>query len=258
MTRALAVIPARWGATRFPGKPLALLWGRPLIQHVWERARAVPGVDALVIATDDDRIEQAARGFGADVERTASTHASGTDRVAEVARRRPEFGIVVNLQGDEPELDSAAVGGLIAALRAGEAPMGTLAHAEADARALAAEDVVKVAVDGRGRALYFTRQAPRTGEPVLRHVGVYAFTRDTLLAFASWPPSDDERRERLEQLRALAHGVSILVATCAAAATGVDTPEQLAMLEARGSRTHDPTGQRGAATPPLVPRDITS
>src|SRR5262249_54964423 len=114
----LGVIPARYGATRFPGKPLAPLWGKPLLQHVWERAREIGGVDQLVIATDDDRIEAAARGFGAEVERTSPECASGTDRTAEVARRSPEAAIVLNLQGDEPELDPAGVAHLIEGMRA--------------------------------------------------------------------------------------------------------------------------------------------
>jgi 3-deoxy-manno-octulosonate cytidylyltransferase (CMP-KDO synthetase) len=208
-----------------------------MLQHVWERARAIPGTDALVIATDDDRIEQAARGFGAVVERTSAAYESGTDRVAEVARRMPDHDLVVNLQGDEPELDAAAVGRLIAVMRAPDAPrMGTLAHPEPDTRVLAAPDVVKVAVDGDGFALYFTRRPPRAGERVLRHVGVYAFTRETLLAFASWPPTEGERRERLEQLRALERGIRIRVVQCAGGGSGIDTPEQLAALEARGPR----------------------
>ncbi|TMQ55366.1 MAG: hypothetical protein E6K72_06490, partial [Candidatus Eisenbacteria bacterium] len=119
MTRAtLAVIPARHGAVRFPGKPLARLWGKPMLQHVWERACAARGIDRLVIATDDERIARVAREFGADVEMTSLACASGTDRVAEVARRHPECAIVLNLQGDEPELDSEAVSALVAGMRA--------------------------------------------------------------------------------------------------------------------------------------------
>lgn len=235
MSRALGVIPARYGAVRFPGKPLAMLWGRPLVQHVWERARRVAGLDALVIATDDDRIERAARGFGAEVARTSEACASGTDRTAEVARQRPEFAWIVNLQGDEPELDVDAVARLLATMRREpDVRMGTLAHHEHDAAALQSEHVVKVAVDEAGFALYFTRRAPEAGERPLRHVGVYAFTRDTLLAFAGWPPADDERRERLEQLRAMAHGVRIRVIEGAGLSVGIDTPGQLEALEARG------------------------
>jgi len=240
MTRVLAVIPARYGATRFPGKPLATLWGKPMLEHVWRRASAAPGIDALVIATDDERIASVAGGFGAEIEMTPSGLASGTDRVAEVARRRPSFTIVLNLQGDEPELDSHAVGRLVAAMREDAAiRMATLAHQEQEPSALAAEDVVKVVVDDFGRALYFSRADIARGShggPALRHVGVYGFRRDLLLEFASWAPGELERAERLEQLRALERGVDIKVITGARAFAGVDTPEQLAALERRGPR----------------------
>lgn len=236
----LGVIPARFGASRFPGKPLAPLWGKPMLQHVWERAREVEGFDALVVATEDDRIERAARDFGAEVERTSPECPSGTDRAAEVARRRPEFAIVVNLQGDEPELDPEGVERLIAAMRADRSiRMATLAHEEPDARALASPDVVKVAVDGSGDAVYFTRldreRDPRHGRR-LRHVGVYAYAREFLLEFATWPPGILELGERLEQLRALERGVKIRVLETSAGSTGIDTPEQLAALERRGPR----------------------
>jgi len=248
----LAVIPARYGASRFPGKPLALLWGKPMIQHVWEQARAARGIDRLVIATDDERIAGAARGFGAEVEMTSADCASGTDRAAEVARRHPEFGIVLNLQGDEPELDPEAVSALVAGMRAEPGVrMATLAHREGDARALAAAEVVKVAVDAQGWALYFSRKpaTPGAGSP-LRHVGVYGFARDFLLEFASWPPGAREKAERLEQLRALERGVSIRVYEAARAFAGVDTPAQLAALEQRGPR------DRAVRTPPAAKRAL--
>lgn len=238
----LAVIPARYGATRFPGKPLQTLWGKPMLQHVWERAHAAPGIDRLVIATDDARIAAAAGGFGADVEMTAPTHESGTDRVAEVARRAPEFDLVLNLQGDEPELDGEAVGKMVAAMRHdANVRMATLAHMEEEPRALAAEDVVKVVVDSEGWALYFSRAdvaAGSRGGPALRHVGVYGFRRDLLLEFTSWPPTALERAERLEQLRALEHGIRIKVIMGARGFAGVDTPAQLAILERRGPAQH--------------------
>jgi 3-deoxy-manno-octulosonate cytidylyltransferase (CMP-KDO synthetase) len=238
MTGVLGVIPARYGASRFPGKPLATLWGKPMLQHVWEHARAATGLNALVIATDDERIAIAARGFGAEVAMTSPAHSSGTDRVAEVAGRRAEFDIVLNLQGDEPELDSAAVSALVAAMREDATiAMATLAHREAEPRALAAEDVVKVVVDASGFALYFSRAdvaAGSRGGPALRHVGVYGFRRSFLLEFAGWPEGVLERAERLEQLRALERGVRIKVIQGARAFAGVDTPEQLAALEERG------------------------
>jgi 3-deoxy-manno-octulosonate cytidylyltransferase (CMP-KDO synthetase) len=236
---SLAVIPARYGASRFPGKPLATLWGKPLIRHVWERARRIENVGELVIATDDPRIADAARAFDAIVEMTSPECASGTDRVAEVAGRRPEHPIVVNLQGDEPELDPEAVARMIAGLESDPAlEMATLAHAEDDRRILEGEHVVKVRVDDRGEALYFTRKLP-SGESgsghVLRHIGVYGFRREALLRFAAWPPGVAERAERLEQLRALEHGMRIQVFLARGSWSGVDTPEQLEALERRGA-----------------------
>jgi len=234
----LGVIPARYGASRFPGKPLATLWGRPMLQHVWERARAARGLDELVVATDDERIASAARSFGATVEMTSPDCASGTDRVAEVARRRPGAGIVLNLQGDEPELETAAVTRLVEAMRGDESvEMGTVAHREPDRAVLASEDVVKVVVDAAGFALYFSRAdiaGGSRGGPALRHAGVYAFRRELLLQFASWPPGRLEQAERLEQLRALERGVRIKVVLGEQPFAGVDTPAQLAALEKRG------------------------
>ncbi len=236
----LAVIPARFAATRFPGKPLALLWGKPMLQHVWERARAARGLDELLIATDDERIATAARGFGARVELTSSGCASGTDRVAEVSRRRPGAGLVLNLQGDEPELETDAVSRLVEVMR-GDASlrMGTIAHHEPDTALLARPEVVKVVVDAAGFALYFSRADLAEGSrggPALRHAGVYAFRRDLLLEFASWQPGGLEQAERLEQLRALERGVRIKVVLGERPFAGVDTPEQLQTLERRGPR----------------------
>jgi 3-deoxy-manno-octulosonate cytidylyltransferase (CMP-KDO synthetase) len=234
----LGVIPARYGASRFPGKPLALLWGRPMLQHVWERARAARGIDELVIATDDDRIASAANSWGADVEITSETCASGTDRVAEVAQHRPQAAIVLNLQGDEPELETSAVTRLVETMRADESiAMGTVAHHEPDLAAMASENVVKVVLDDHGFALYFSRAdlaGAARGGPALRHAGVYAFRRALLLDFASWPPSKLELAERLEQLRAVERGVRIKVVLGDHPFAGVDTPEQLAALERRG------------------------
>lgn len=236
----LAVIPARFAATRFPGKPLAVLWGKPMLQHVWERARAARGLDELLIATDDERIATAARGFGAAVELTSSDCASGTDRVAEVARRRPQAGLVLNLQGDEPELETEAVSRLVEVMR-GDASlrMGTIAHHEPDAALLARQEVVKVVVDAASFALYFSRADLAEGSqggPALRHAGVYAFRRDLLLEFAAWPPGGLEQAERLEQLRAVERGVRIKVVLGEHPFAGVDTPEQMQTLERRGPR----------------------
>jgi 3-deoxy-manno-octulosonate cytidylyltransferase (CMP-KDO synthetase) len=232
------VIPARYGASRFPGKPLAILWGKPMLQHVWERARAAMGIDELVVATDDTRIASTARGWGAAVEMTSPDCASGTDRVAEVARSRPQAQVILNLQGDEPELETGAVTRLVATMRADDTiAMGTIAHREPDLAAMASENVVKVVLDEHGFALYFSRAdlaGASHGGPALRHAGVYAFRRELLLQFASWPPGKLELAERLEQLRAVERGVRIKVVLGERPFAGVDTPEQLAALERRG------------------------
>ena len=236
----LGVIPSRFAAQRFPGKPLAKLWGKPMLQHVWERARAVSGLDELVIATDDERIAKAALGWGATVEMTSASCTSGTDRVAEVARSRPGAAIVLNLQGDEPELDSAAVTQLVAGMRAEPSVrMATLAHVEESPAQLTSADVVKLVMSDDGYALYFSRADIASGSrggPALRHVGVYGFRRAFLLEFAGWPPGALELAERLEQLRVVERGVRIRVYTGTRPFSGVDTPEQMAALEARGPR----------------------
>jgi 3-deoxy-manno-octulosonate cytidylyltransferase (CMP-KDO synthetase) len=236
----LGVIPARYGASRFPGKPLIPLWGKPMLRHVWERARAARGIDELVIATDDDRIASAARSWGAAVEMTSSACTSGTDRVAEVAKRHASAQIILNLQGDEPELETSAVSALIEVMRSdANIRMGTIAHHEPDVRVLASPDVVKVVLDADGFALYFSRADIANasgGGPALRHAGVYAFRRDLLLEFAAWPPGKLEQAERLEQLRAVERGVRIRVVLGEHPFTGVDTPEQMAALEMRGPR----------------------
>lgn len=209
-----------------------------MLQHVWERARAAMGIDELVVATDDTRIASTARGWGAAVEMTSPDCASGTDRVAEVARSRPQAQVILNLQGDEPELETGAVTRLVATMRADDTiAMGTIAHREPDLAAMASENVVKVVLDEHGFALYFSRAdlaGASHGGPALRHAGVYAFRRELLLQFASWPPGKLELAERLEQLRAVERGVRIKVVLGERPFAGVDTPEQLAALERRG------------------------
>jgi len=234
----LAVIPARFAAQRFPGKPLALLWGKPMLQHVWERARAAQGIDRLIVATDDERIASAARGWGAEVAMTSPACASGTDRVAEVARAHPEFAIVINIQGDEPELETSSLSELSRIMKRDDSiRMATVAHRELDAAAMANENVVKLRLDRDGFATGFTRSgATPAGPPPLRHAGVYAFRRDLLLEFASWPAGALEKAERLEQLRAVERGVRIKVVVGKQSFSGIDTPEQMAALEARGPR----------------------
>ena len=236
------VIPARFAATRLPGKPLLQIHGRPLIQWVWECARA-SGADSVIVATDDERIHEAAGGFGADSVLTSAAHASGTDRIAEVARARgfAEADIVVNLQGDEPLMPASVLEQLAACLR--ERPLTDIATAVAPVQSLAEfldPNCVKALRALDGRALYFSRAPvpwPRdrtqAGRPAAfagawRHVGIYAYRVRSLLEFAARPPTPLELSEQLEQLRALETGMSIhLMQLGEAPAPGVDTEQDL-------------------------------
>ncbi len=246
------MIPARLGATRLPDKPLREIGGAPLVVRVWERVVALGVSDACIVATDSDRVANAVERAGGRAVLTHPDHPSGTDRVAEVARRAEfaGFDAIVNVQGDEPFVSAEAVRGAAAIVTAGVAPVGTVA-APADAAVLESPDVVKVVCDERGRALYFSRapipflrEATSASDRVvrdalvLRHVGVYAYTRDALLAWVALPPHPLERVERLEQLRPLAHGIAIGVSRVVdAGAPGVDTPEDLARADARWRTT---------------------
>ncbi len=232
MRRVAVIIPARYGASRFPGKPLAELAGRPLVAHVVARARRARGVDVVAVATDDPRIARAAEEAGAAAIMTGPA-ATGTDRVAEAASRlAPAPEIVVNLQGDEPLIEPEAIETLVAAMIESGAEMGTLARplepGEADR-----PQVVKVVTDRTGHALYFSRALiphRRAGgvSPLCRaHVGIYAFTRAFLARFATLAPGRLEEEEALEQLRALEHGVRIRVAETAYRGFGIDVPEDL-------------------------------
>jgi 3-deoxy-manno-octulosonate cytidylyltransferase (CMP-KDO synthetase) len=228
---AFVIIPARYGATRFPGKPLALLAGKPLICHVAERARRARGVARVAVATDDDRIAEVARGCGAEAVMTGEA-ASGTDRVAEAARKMGSADVVLNLQGDEPLIEPEAVEALLGAMGDGEVEMATLSRPLAEGE-LGRPHVVKVVTRPNGDALYFSRAAiphRRDGGPsslARAHVGMYAFRADFLQAFARLPPGQLEREEGLEQLRALENGHRIRVVATGYTGFGVDTPEDL-------------------------------
>lgn len=235
------MIPARWASTRFPGKPLCDIAGKPLVQRVWERCRQCSLLDRLVVATDDSRIAGAAQGFGAQVVMTKADHPSGTDRVAEAAAAFPEAGIVINIQGDEPLIDPELIDALVRALREDErADMVTAANPLASEALLEDPNVVKVVLDGSGRALYFSRSRipfPRnrnvTGLQPLRHKGIYGYRRSFLETFVSWPPGILEQCEGLEQLRALENGAAIRVIQTSDESPGVDTPEQARIVSAQ-------------------------
>jgi 3-deoxy-manno-octulosonate cytidylyltransferase (CMP-KDO synthetase) len=231
MSRAAIVIPARWGSSRLPGKPLLNLAGKPIVQHVWERCSAVAGADLVIVATDDMRIAEAAFAFGAEVAMTSPDHPTGTDRIAEVAHRLPRHALVVNVQGDEPFIEPDLVARLISTLQGDRSLAMATAACPLDPRDLGNPGCVKVVCDMEGNALYFSRSpipVDRDGDvhPArLRHLGVYAYRRRFLLDFVSWEQSPLEQAEKLEQLRALEHGAQIRVLPVAAAGPGIDTPE---------------------------------
>lgn len=241
-SRVLGVIPARLASSRLHRKPLHPLAGRPLVEWVWRRAADSRVFDHVVIATDSPEIADAARAFGATAVLTSPDHPSGTDRVAEVARAEEwrGFPVIVNVQGDEPFVRADHLRAAVALVRDAGWEVGTVATPVASAREWREAAVVKVVRGDDGRALYFTRAPvphPRDAEPdfstgaYLRHVGIYAYTRDALLRWVSLPESWLERTERLEQLRPLAAGVRIGVAVGEPAEGGVDTPADAARAE---------------------------
>lgn len=231
--RVLGVIPARWGSSRFPGKPLADLGGRPMLEWVWRRARAAHRLDEILVATDDKRIVLAAAAFGAEAVLTGEGIATGTERVAAAAASR-EAGIVLNIQGDEPfiapgMLDAAVV----ALLREPAASVSTLVRKTRDRDRIADPNRVKVTMDLSGRALYFSRApipydrgAPGSGE-AWEHIGLYCYRRDFLELFTRLPPTPLENREKLEQLRVLETGYIIQTVEVEGETLGIDTPRDL-------------------------------
>jgi 3-deoxy-manno-octulosonate cytidylyltransferase (CMP-KDO synthetase) len=240
MAQVVGIVPARYASTRLPGKPLVLIQNRPMIQHVYERALKAASLERLVVATDDSRIHDAVIAFGGEVLMTSADHASGTDRVAEAARRLllAEDALVVNIQGDEPLLEPQMVDELVAALsRAEDAPMATLAHPGTGSTDLHDPAVVKVVFDRRRQALYFSRApipAHRDGTATptyFKHLGFYAYRNAFLQQFTKLPAGVLENLERLEQLRALEHGFPILVVITAFDSISVDTPVDLDHVE---------------------------
>ena len=240
--KVLGIIPARYGSTRFPGKPLAPVAGKPLLQHVIERCRKATTLNEIIVATDDRRIWELAQTF-CHAEMTRPDHASGTDRIAEVLARY-ECDAVVNIQGDEPLINPAVIDAVAGAL-ANENEMSTAATAIKKDDELDNPNVVKVVVNAAGRALYFSRRtipylreaASRSGNeplaafPFLKHLGIYGYRRETLLRLVKFPVSPLENAEKLEQLRALENGIQIAVVQVDYDSIGVDTPEDVARVE---------------------------
>jgi 3-deoxy-manno-octulosonate cytidylyltransferase (CMP-KDO synthetase) len=240
--KVAAIIPARWASTRFPGKPLFAILGKPLIQHVWDRCQEARTLAETIIATDDMRIAEAAFSFGAQVALTSPRHQSGTDRVAEVAAKLRGFGHIINVQGDEPAVDPRLIDRLTRALQGNsKVEMVTAASAfEIDSDAHNPNNV-KVVTALDGRALYFSRSLipfQRSGSEsstknprLLWHIGIYGYRRDFLARFVRWKPTPLECSEQLEQLRALEHGAAIQVIRTRHRALGVDTPEDIPRAE---------------------------
>ena len=234
----LGIIPARWASTRFPGKPLHLIAGKPLVQHVWERCLECSKLDSIIVATDDDRIADVCRSFGANVAMTAADHPTGTDRIAEAAAAVPQATHLINIQGDEPLIEPSLIDQLASALLADPAlEMATAANAIDDEALMNDPNVVKCVLKQNGDALYFSRSPlpfQRSASPELtcyRHKGIYAYRKDFLQQFIQWPPSPLELAESLEQLRALENNARIRVIITDDTSGGVDTLEQAQQLE---------------------------
>jgi 3-deoxy-manno-octulosonate cytidylyltransferase (CMP-KDO synthetase) len=249
MSKAVGIIPARWRSTRFPGKPLHQIAGKPLLRRVWEQCQRAKKLDSVIIATDDMRIAEAAFSWGAEVALTSSKHRSGTERVAEVAKKAGAFRYIVNIQGDEPLISPQLIDAVVEKLRGDRSVhIVTAAHPFTNPQEALSPHQVKVVVDLRGNALYFSRApipffrgggfaaAKSAGREqmrrlFLRHQGIYGFRRATLLRIVRWRPSPLELAESLEQLRALENGVTVHVLITAKGSPGVDTPGDAEALE---------------------------
>lgn len=233
--RTLCVIPARYASTRLPGKPLADICGKPMICRVLERASRAQKPEKVIVATDDQRIYDAVRAEGSEAILTRADHPTGTDRLAEVAEAYSEVDLIVNVQGDEPLIEPSVIDDLIAPFEVDEnLPMATVMTRMDDAAEQLNPNNVKVIVDKLGYALYFSRSLvpyPRAAaSPVYKHIGIYAYRRDFLLRYARLEPTPLERAESLEQLRALENGYGIRVLETDCRFVGVDTPEDLALV----------------------------
>ncbi len=236
----VAIIPARYQSTRFPGKPLARDTGKPLIEHVIDQVRRATSLDRIIVATDDRRIAQTVTGFGGEVAMTRADHPNGTSRIAEVAEGLDSaVDVIVNVQGDEPDIEPSVIDELVAGLRSdSDAPMATLASPFAEDEDPSDPNIVKLVIGVTGRALYFSRSLipfdrDGVGHTPWKHPGLYAYRRDFLIRYAALEPTPLEQLEQLEQLRALEHGYAIAVVKTVCRHHGIDTPEQYADFVAR-------------------------
>lgn len=241
MKQATGIIPVRYASRRFPGKPLALIRGKPMIQWVYDKAREARSLENLIIASDDRRIVDACLGFGADVRLTAKEHRSGTERSAEIAAII-DSPIIINIQGDEPLLQASMVDDLVEALQETTIPMATLATANRDLNAFGDTNVVKVVKDNSNFALYFSRAPIPHGitDFFWQHIGIYGYQRDFLLRFPFLPVSRLEKTEKLEQMRAMENGFRIKIIETDFSTLSVDTPEDIIKVEiSMDSNHHD-------------------
>src|SRR3982075_1723016 len=239
MNKAVGIIPARWASTRVRGKPLHLIAGKPLLRRVWERCRRAKELDSVIIATDDMRVAHAAFEWGAEVALTSPLHQSGTDRIAEVAKKGKDFAYIINIQGDEPLIEPRLIDKLVKKLQSDrKIDIVTAGHPFENEDEASSPHQVKIIVDQNGIALDFSRAVPSIppGAKILRHQGIYGFRRDALLQFVKWEPSPRERAESLEQLRALENGVKVHVLVTKHGSPGVDTLQDAKALEKKLTR----------------------
>jgi 3-deoxy-manno-octulosonate cytidylyltransferase (CMP-KDO synthetase) len=236
----VAVIPARYASTRFPGKPLAEICGVSMIERVYKQTEKARNISKVVVATDDERIQAAVAGFGGNCIMTASNHPTGTDRLAEVAAKNADFDIIVNVQGDEPLIDPHAIDAVVdPILTDREVEMSTACFRISQASEGQNPQLVKVVLDQSGFAMYFSRlpipfqrdESDPVNPQRLGHLGLYAYTRSCLLRLASLQPTPLEQAEKLEQLRALESGIRIKVVPFEARSLAVDIPEDIAKVE---------------------------
>jgi 3-deoxy-manno-octulosonate cytidylyltransferase (CMP-KDO synthetase) len=236
MTKIVGILPARWGSSRFPGKPLHGIAGKPLIQHVWERCAEAACFDQIIIATDDMRIAEAGFAFGAEIALTSPEHKSGTDRIAEVAMKLRRASLIFNIQGDEPLIDPLLLRRLVNEIGKRKKIEIITAATPLGLDASLSEHNVKVVFDSKGDALYFSRSLipfhRTTGKIIFyKHLGIYGYRRKALLNFVTLRPSLLEQAEQLEQLRALENGMKIRVIVSEVDSIGVDTPEDATEVE---------------------------
>ncbi len=230
--RAVGIIPARFASTRFPGKLLASLNGRPVLEWAWLSAKKSKAFERIIVATDDYRILRAATNFGADAVLTKRSHLSGTDRIAEAARKL-NCDVVVNLQGDHPFVSPSMIRNLLAAFADKKTEAVTLAYPETDAEKLKNPNLVKTVFDKNNRAMYFSRSIiPWEAAEAFVHIGLYAFRKNFLTELVKWKPTKLEKTEKLEQLRILENGTPIKVVLAKEAVPSIDVPEDLAAAAA--------------------------